>query len=176
MGDHGSLQQFRSCSYSDKCSPPGSHQSIAGLNVMPRGIRNKSQSGPSKVWFLATEWELTLPTPWPGRLLLLCPGVDPSYCLGLAVKHASLTRCEEVSQLQLLNNVVTQSKLGTGKPVSKEPGAGEPPVWKAVQSHRKEGLLLLSQYPGFLELSALLCLCNDSGFCRCLKSSQYALC
>lgn len=73
-------------------------------------------------------------------------------------------------------NVVTQSKLGTGKPVSKEPGAGEPPVWKAVQSHRKEGRLLLSQYPGFLGLSALLCLCNDSGFCRCLKSSQYALC
>lgn len=90
------------------CSP------VAGLNVMPGRTGNKSQSGPSKVWFLATELELTLPMPWPARLLLL-----------RIVKK--LVDCNSST------NVVIQSKpLGTGKPVSKEPGTGEPLVWKAV--------------------------------------------
>lgn len=59
------------------CSP------VANLNVNPKGQEAKVrvvQQG----WFLATEWELTLPTV-------------------LAWQVASLTHCEEVSRLRLLN-------------------------------------------------------------------------
>lgn len=49
---------------------------------------------------------------------------------------------KEVERDSLANG--TQSKpLGTGEPVRREPGSGEPQVCKVVSSHGKEGLLLL---------------------------------